>query len=109
MKKFSKKIFSFILIMEAKLVLRKYKPKIAVITGSVGKSLAKEAMYTVFGADLSTEAKLAKKKIRKNKDGSHDELGIALTVLGIDPLGKNIFQLLKEAGDGLLLAVFRHD
>ena len=46
-KEFFKKIIIYILEIEAKLVLRKYKPKIIAVTGSVGKTTTKDAIYVV--------------------------------------------------------------
>ena len=42
-----KKIIYFILQLEARLVVWKYKPKIIAITGSVGKTSTKDAIYAV--------------------------------------------------------------
>ena len=48
MKTFFKNIVVWIITQEAKAVLRKYKPKIVAVTGSVGKTSTKDAIYTVF-------------------------------------------------------------
>ena len=45
MKSFLKGIVVSILIFEAKLILKKYKPKIVAITGSVGKTSTKDAIF----------------------------------------------------------------
>jgi UDP-N-acetylmuramoyl-tripeptide--D-alanyl-D-alanine ligase len=47
MKTLFKKIIISTLEWEAKLVLKKYKPKIIAITGSVGKTSTKDAIYSV--------------------------------------------------------------
>ncbi|MEX2010308.1 MAG: Mur ligase family protein, partial [Parcubacteria group bacterium] len=62
-----------VLIILAKLVLKKYKPKIIAITGSVGKSSTKEAIYTALSRVLS---------VRKSVDGERAELTTALAILG---------------------------
>jgi UDP-N-acetylmuramoyl-tripeptide--D-alanyl-D-alanine ligase len=46
-KSFIKSIILAILTTEAKLVLRKYRPRIVAITGSVGKTSTKDAVYDV--------------------------------------------------------------
>ena len=46
MKQILKKIVINILTLEAKLTLRKYKPKIIAVTGNVGKTSTKDAIYT---------------------------------------------------------------
>jgi len=47
MKTILKKIITYILRLESVLVLFKYKPKIIAITGSVGKTSTKDAVYAV--------------------------------------------------------------
>ena len=42
----------YILTWEARLVLLRYKPKIIAVTGSVGKSTTKDAIYTVLSGGL---------------------------------------------------------
>jgi len=66
----------------AKLTLKRYKPKIIAITGTVGKTSAKDACYEV----LKT-----KFKVRSGKKSFNNEFGVPFTVLGIDTAGKNIF------------------
>ena len=46
MKQTLKKIIVYILTFEAKLVLKRYKPKIIAVTGNVGKTSTKDAIYT---------------------------------------------------------------
>ena len=41
-----KKILTFILILESRLIIAKYKPYIIAVTGSVGKTSTKDAIYT---------------------------------------------------------------
>lgn len=73
MKNFFKKIIVAILQFEAQLILRKYKPKIIGITGSVGKTSAKEAIATVFSLSFRT---------RKSIKSYNSELGVPLAILG---------------------------
>ena len=47
MKTTFKKIITYILKTESRLVLWKYKPKVVAITGSVGKTSTKDAVYAV--------------------------------------------------------------
>ena len=61
LKKLAKKLFQY----EAKLILRKYKPKVIAITGSVGKTLTKEAIYLV----LSKKFFIRKAIIYHGKEG----------------------------------------
>ena len=64
---------AFILATEAKFILRKYKPKIVAITGTVGKTSAKDAIALV----LST-----KFNVRKSEKSYNSELGVPLTIIG---------------------------
>jgi UDP-N-acetylmuramoyl-tripeptide--D-alanyl-D-alanine ligase len=73
MKKIFKSIVVVIITWQAKLVLKRYHPKIIAITGSVGKTSTKDAIFTV----------LSKSKIvRKSEKSFNSELGLPLTILG---------------------------
>lgn len=79
MRSTTKKIISNILIAESKLILWKYKPKIITITGSVGKTSTKDAIFAV----------LAKTNhVRKSEKSYNSEIGLPLTILGV-PNGWN--------------------
>ncbi|MEI6480037.1 MAG: Mur ligase family protein [bacterium] len=75
MKQILKKIVIGILTLEAKLVLKRYKPKIIAVTGSVGKTSTKDAIYTALCEPFS---------IRKNQKSFNSEIGVPLTVLGLE-------------------------
>ncbi len=74
MKSALKKIVVFILQTEAKAVLKKYKPQIVAITGTVGKTSTKDAIYTAMCSFYST---------RKSQKSFNSELGAPLTILGV--------------------------
>ncbi|MBP9763602.1 MAG: hypothetical protein KBD10_02565 [Candidatus Pacebacteria bacterium] len=108
MKEIFKKIIISILILESKLVLFRFKPKIIAITGSVGKTSTKDAIYTALENSL---------RVRKNQKSFNSEIGTPLTILGLenawnDPVLwiKNIFlglivPLKKEYPEWLILEV----
>ena len=73
MKKLLKPIVVFFLTLEARLILRKYKPKIIAITGSVGKTSAKDAAYTAIAHARAG---------RKNEKTLNSDIGVPLTVIG---------------------------
>src|SRR3990167_4994220 len=89
-----KKIITMILAWEARIALKRHSPKVIGITGSVGKSSAKEAVAAVLESRFN---------IRKSAKSYNSELGMALAVLGLktawnSPLGwvKNIYLGFKE-------------
>ncbi|KKT57405.1 MAG: UDP-N-acetylmuramoyl-tripeptide-D-alanyl-D-alanine ligase [Candidatus Giovannonibacteria bacterium GW2011_GWC2_44_9] len=89
-----KTIVTKILALEAKIALRRYQPRIIGITGSVGKSSAKEAVAAVLESRFN---------IRESIKSYNSELGMALAVLGLktawnSPIGwiKNIIYGFEE-------------
>ena len=74
MKKIFKNIIVKIITWQAKLVLKKYKPKIIAITGSVGKTSTKDAIFTVLSKF---------KSVRKSEKSFNSEVGLPLTILGL--------------------------
>jgi UDP-N-acetylmuramoyl-tripeptide--D-alanyl-D-alanine ligase len=57
----------------AVLVLKKYSPRIVGITGSVGKTSAKEAVFTVLAGKF---------RVRRNEKNYNNEIGLPLTIIG---------------------------
>ncbi len=76
-----KNIAFFILKTMAKIILRKYQPEIIGITGSFGKTSAKEAIFTVLKNKLNASAS------RKNYN---NELGLPLSILLSSAPGKSL-------------------
>ena len=68
-----------ILTLEAKIALARFKPKIVAITGSVGKTSAKDAIHAVLATKFF---------IRKSEKSFNSEIGTPLTILGL-PNGWN--------------------
>ncbi len=73
MKNFIKKIIILKLTFVARGILWRYKPKIITVTGSVGKTSTKDAIYTVLKNEGS---------IRKSEKSFNSEFGIPLTIIG---------------------------
>ncbi len=99
MKSFLKKIIVSILESEARLILKKYNPFIIAITGSVGKTSAKDAIYTVLAGSVS--------RVRKSEKSFNSEIGVPLTILGCDNAWSNPFLWLKNILNGLELILLR--
>lgn len=96
--KFLKRIIIRIVILEAKIVFKKYKPKVIAITGSVGKTSTKDAVYTVLSKFYH---------VRKVEKSFNTEIGIALTILGAVSGRSNIFVWLENIFTGLYLIIFK--
>lgn len=96
MKKIFKKIVVSILILESKLVLRKYKPKIVAITGSVGKTSTKDAIYTALSFTY----------VRKSQKSFNSEIGIPLTILGCPNGWSDPVLWMKTFIEGVNLIIF---
>ncbi|MFA6551308.1 MAG: Mur ligase family protein, partial [Patescibacteria group bacterium] len=77
-----KKLLQLKLKLLAKLILWKYHPKVIGITGSIGKSSTKEAVYAVLAS---------KYNVRRSDKNYNNELGLPLTIIGASATGKNIF------------------
>lgn len=97
MKTLFKDICTTLLTLEARLLLWRTKPKVIAITGSVGKTSTKDAIYAVI-----------KKKVRARKSDKsfNSELGVPLSILGLPNAYRNPIGWIKNIVDGLLAALF---
>lgn len=78
-----KKYLQIILALLARLTVRRYTPTIICITGNVGKTSTKEAVFAVVSSNFSA---------RKSEKNYNNEIGVPLTILGIRSGGKSIFR-----------------
>ncbi|OGI80159.1 hypothetical protein A2W43_01580 [Candidatus Nomurabacteria bacterium RIFCSPHIGHO2_12_40_11] len=99
MKTILKKIITYILRLEWVLVLFKYKPKIIAITGSVGKTSTKDAVYAVLSGITY---------VRKSEKSYNSEIGLPLTILGVPNGWNNPLIWLKNIFAGLWLFIYPH-
>ncbi|MBU1131379.1 UDP-N-acetylmuramoyl-tripeptide--D-alanyl-D-alanine ligase [Patescibacteria group bacterium] len=91
-----RKLLYFILKIITKKIIKKYRPFIIAITGSVGKTSAKEAIYSVVAKHH---------QVRKNEKNYNNEIGVPLTVIGAnEPGGKSIFKWFKIFIQGLKIS-----
>ncbi|PIR84326.1 hypothetical protein COU16_01890 [Candidatus Kaiserbacteria bacterium CG10_big_fil_rev_8_21_14_0_10_47_16] len=97
MKTILKKVVVTILTFEAKILLRRTKPKIVAVIGSVGKTSVKDAIYAVLKNHEFA---------RKSEKSYNSEIGVPLSVLGLQNAWSNPFQWLKNIIDGLIIALF---
>ena len=97
MKNLLKKTVVAVLTGEAQAVLKKYRPKIVAVTGSVGKTATKDAIYAVVARGAHA---------RKSEKSFNSEIGIPLTILGAPNAWDNPLRWLLNFIDGLFLIFF---
>lgn len=100
LKQILKKVIARILRAEAELVILKYKPHIVGVTGNAGKTSTKDAIYAVLQTAYS---------VRKSPKGFNSELGVPVTILGVDNGWSNPFVWLYNIMYGLVIIIFPHD
>ena len=82
-----KMILQLMLRSCAKKIIKKYKPDIVGITGSIGKTSSKEAIAAVLSSKFN---------VRSNKKNYNNEIGLPLTIIGVEKTpGKDIFGWFK--------------
>lgn len=96
MKQSIKLIIIRILQWEAKKVIEKYQPKIIAITGSVGKTSTKDAIFSALADHFY---------IRKSEKSFNSQIGVPLTILGCQNGWNNPFIWLKNLVKGFILIV----
>lgn len=99
MKEILKKIIVSIITLEAKLVIKRYKPKIIAVTGSVGKTSTKDAIFCAL-KDF--------KSVRKSEKSFNSEIGLPLTILGCPNGWNNFFTWTENIFRGLALVLWKH-
>lgn len=97
MKKFFKKIVVMVMTYEAKVLLRRSKPAIIAITGSVGKTTTKDAIFSVLKNH---------RKTRKSEKSFNSEIGVPLSILGLPNAWDNPIMWIKNFFDGAIIAFF---
>lgn len=96
MKNLLKNIVVAVLSWEARMLLKRTKPKIIGITGSVGKTSTKDAIYAVLKDHV---------RVRKSEKSFNSEIGVPLSVLGLPNGWSNPVLWFKNIIDGLLIAL----
>ncbi|MEK7641579.1 MAG: UDP-N-acetylmuramoyl-tripeptide--D-alanyl-D-alanine ligase [Patescibacteria group bacterium] len=96
---FLKKTLVALLTLESRLIIAKYKPFIVAVTGSVGKTSTKDAIYSVL-KDQSGHA-------RKSEKSMNSDIGLPLTVIGVPNAWKNLSGWINNLFEGFRLIVSR--
>lgn len=98
-----KEVFKYVIVnileIEARLVLKKYQPRIIAVTGSVGKTSAKDAIYEVLRES---------EHVRKSEKSFNSEIGIPLTILGRPNAWGSVTGWLANILYGINLILFKH-
>ncbi len=91
-----KKIIIAILTIESRLIIKKYKPFVIAVTGSVGKTATKDA---IFCALSSTGF------VRKSEKSLNSEFGLPLTIIGVPTAWRSVSGWMEniKAGARLIL------
>jgi UDP-N-acetylmuramoyl-tripeptide--D-alanyl-D-alanine ligase len=93
-----KKIVEKKLKILAKMILAKYRPTVVGVTGSVGKTGTKEAVYAVLSH---------KYRARRSIKNYNNELGVPLTIIGAEAPGHSVFGWLTVFFKALSLIVVK--
>lgn len=100
MKFIFKSLIVSVLTFEAKLLLRRTRPKIIAITGSVGKTTTKDAVYAALKDRYAA---------RKSEKSYNSEIGVPLTVLGLENAWSSPVGWAKNMIDGMMIALMPHE
>lgn len=95
-----KLIIESVLHLQARLVLKKYKPRIVAVTGNLGKTSAKDAIYTVLAGSC---------RVRASEKSFNSQIGIPLTILGLPNGASNPLRWIENIFDGFLLLLLKVD
>lgn len=93
---FIRKILVTLLTKEAQSVLKKYNPKILVVTGSVGKTSTKDAIASALEGSF---------RVAKSKKSYNSDIGVPLTILQLENPWSNPLHWILNLLKGLKLIV----
>lgn len=83
----------------SKMALKRYKPKIVAVTGSVGKTSAKDMIALVLGAKYT---------VRASQKSFNSEIGLPLTILNLPNAWSNPFKWIANFWRGFWLIIWPH-
>ncbi len=91
-------LFTRLLLWSAQQIVRRYRPTVIGVTGSVGKTSAKEAIYTVLSKKLT---------VRRNLKSYNNDFGVPLTVIGSASGGRSVLKWAGVVFQAVALLLFR--
>ncbi len=94
-----KKIIVYILTLESRFILKKYKPFVIAVTGSVGKTSTKDAIYCA----LKDQGGF----VRKSDKSMNSEIGLPLTIIGVPNAWHSLSGWMKNIWAGMKLILRR--
>ena len=97
MKHFFRTVVVRVLTIEAAILLRRTRPIVIAITGSVGKTSTKDAIYAALKQHF---------RARKSEKSFNSDIGVPLTVLGLPNGWNNPLIWLRNIVDGFFAAFF---
>jgi UDP-N-acetylmuramoyl-tripeptide--D-alanyl-D-alanine ligase len=92
------KILQYKLRFWSRLILKKYQPVIIEITGSLGKTSAKEAIYTILKNRMV---------VRASQKNYNNEIGLPLTIIGATSGGRSLFAWIRIFFRAVVLFLFK--
>ncbi len=92
--KILKKILGWLTIK----ILKKYNPTVIAITGSVGKTTTKDAIFTLLEGE---------RKVRKSEENFNTDIGVPLAFIGVKGPGNSFKEWLSIIFKGLKLIIFK--
>lgn len=93
-----KKLLQFKLKILASLILKKYRPAVIGVTGSIGKTSTKDAIVKVLEKKFN---------VRSSFKNYNNEIGLPLTIIGVSSPGRNILGWQKVFWRALKLCLFK--
>ncbi len=102
MKNFLKGIVVIILGLEARAALARHRPRVIAVTGSVGKTGTKDAVYAVLSETYG------KGKVRRGEKSLNSDIGLPLAVLGLENAWSSFFGWIKNIWLGARTAFFEN-
>lgn len=100
MKEVLKRIVGTILAFEARILLARKKPKIIGVTGNVGKTSTKDAIYSVVRTKVQA---------RKSEKSYNSDIGVPLTILGLVNAWGSPVGWFVNVIEGLFIALFSRE
>ncbi|KND50547.1 MAG: UDP-N-acetylmuramoyl-tripeptide--D-alanyl-D-alanine ligase [Parcubacteria bacterium C7867-003] len=103
-----KKIVVALLILESRLILRTYKPFVVAVTGSVGKTSTKDAIFAVLKSPkVCSDQHMC--YVRKSEKSLNSEIGLPLSIIGAPNSWHSIIGWTRTLAQGLKLILMKHE